>query len=277
MMDRMDSFHGIDTDPGDRGNVIVDIPAQVLPYVPKHHSIQRSLLVPKTTTEMTRPLYSRNSILDTKDVTKKDPWEDLIKKNTGSGIKHTNTESQPEYKTSNENSADFHSFENIAYNDNLKIRKVHDIQLHPDQLHSDGPLLLSVGSSLSYGPQQSNGASVAVGSVSNPEYLNAQMLTAPDGTSLAYGNHAPYGKQHPSYVQQEVQTRVGSSGMKKLDTSSDVVYGKVSETPTAPMTAIKNIDERLLEKLSLLETSSGKKKAEDIVTDLWSIMKQNGG
>ena len=43
------------------------------------------------------------------------------------------------------------------------------------------------------------------------------------------------------------------------------------------MTAIKNIDERLLEKLSLLETSSGKKKAEDIVTDLWSIMKQNGG
>ena len=73
-------------------------------------------------------------------------------------------------------------------------------------------------------------ASVAVGSVSNPEYLNAQMLTAPDGTSLAYGNHAPYGKQHPSYVQQEVQTRVGSSGMKKLDTSSDVVYGKVKKT-----------------------------------------------
>jgi len=274
MMDRMDSFHGIDTDQGDRGNVVVDIPAQVLPY---HHSIQRSLLIPKTTSVPARPFYSRNSIMDIETADDKDPWEDLIKKNTGSGIKHTNTKTKPEYKTSMENSADFHSFENIAYNDNLKIRKVHDIQLHPDQLQSEGPLLLSVGSSLSYGPQQSNGASVAVGSVGKPEYLNAQMLTAPDGTSLAYGNHAPYGKQHPSYVQQEVQTRVGSSGMKKLDTSSDVVYGKVSETPTAPLNAIKKVDERLLEKLSLLEESSGKEKVEDIVTDLWSIMKQNGG
>jgi len=277
MMDRMDSFRGIETDPGDRGNVIVDIPAQVLPYVPKHHSIQRSLLVPKTTTGTSRPLYSRNSIAETKDVTKKDPWEDLIKKNTGSGIKHAHENTEQVYNTSPDNSADFHSFESIAYNDNLKIRKVHDIQLNPDQLQSDGPLLLSVGSSLSYGPQQSSGASVAVGSVGKPEYINAQMLTAPDGTSLAYGNHAPYGKQHPSYVQQEVHTMVGASGMKKLDTSSDVVYGKVSETPTAPMTAIKKVDERLLEKLSLLEKNNGKKKVEDIVTDLWSIMKQNGG
>lgn len=277
MMDRMDSFHGIDTDPGDRGNVVVDIPAQVLPYVPKHYSIQRSLLVPKTTKKPTRPLYSRNSIPDTKDVTKKDPWEDLIKKNTGSGIKHVLLETEPEYKTSEENSADFHSFENVAYKDNLNIRKVHDIQLNPDQLLSDGPLLLSVGSSLSYGPKQANGASVAVGSVGRAEYINAQVLTAQDGTSLAYGNTASYGKQHPSFVQQAVQTRVGSSGMKKLDTSSDVVYGKVSETPSAPMSAIKKVDERLLEKLSLLEENGGKKPVEDIVTDLWSIMKQNGG
>ena len=70
-------------------------------------------------------------------------------------------------------------------------------------------------------------ASVAVGSVGKPEYINAQVLTAHDGTSLAYGNTAPYGKQHPSYVQQVAQTRVGSNGVKKLDTSSDVVYGKV--------------------------------------------------
>ena len=70
-------------------------------------------------------------------------------------------------------------------------------------------------------------ASVAIGSVSHPEYINAQVLTAHDGTSLAYGNTASYGKQHPSYVQQDVQTRVGSNGVKKLDTSSDVVYGKV--------------------------------------------------
>jgi hypothetical protein len=70
-------------------------------------------------------------------------------------------------------------------------------------------------------------ASVAVGSVSKAEYINAQVLTAQDGTSLAYGNTASYGKQHPSFVQQAMQTRVGSSGMNKLDTSSDVVYGKV--------------------------------------------------
>ena len=69
---------------------------------------------------------------------------------------------------------------------------------------------------------------MAVGSVSPAEYLHAQVLTKADGTSLAYGNTAPYGKQHPSFVQQAVHTRVGSSGMKKLDTSSDVVYGKVN-------------------------------------------------
>ena len=53
------------------------------------------------------------------------------------------------------------------------------------------------------------------------------MLTTPDGTSLAYGNMADYGKQHPSYVQQDVHTRVGNSAAKQLDTSEDVVYGKV--------------------------------------------------
>ena len=51
----------------------------------------------------------------------------------------------------------------------------------------------------------------------------------------------------------------------------------MSETPTAPMAAIKNVDERLLEKLNLLEESEGKKPVEDVVSDLWSIMKQNGG
>lgn len=47
-----------------------------------------------------------------------------------------------------------------------------------------------------------DGARVAVGSVSSP--LRAQDLTRQDGTSLAYGNTAPYGKQHPSFVQREV-------------------------------------------------------------------------
>ena len=54
-------------------------------------------------------------------------------------------------------------------------------------------------------------------------------------------------------------------------------FFQVSETPSAPMSAIKKVDERLLEKLSLLEENGGKKPVEDIVTDLWSIMKQNGG
>ena len=44
------------------------------------------------------------------------------------------------------------------------------------------------------------------------------------------GNTKPYGKQHPSFVQQELNTRVGvgdTSTMKKLEVSNDVVYGKV--------------------------------------------------
>ena len=59
------------------------------------------------------------------------------------------------------------------------------------------------------------------------DYIHRQMLTTPDGTSLAYGNMADYGKQHPSFVQKEVHTRVGNSATKQLDTSEDVVYGKV--------------------------------------------------
>ena len=83
--------------------------------------------------------------------------------------------------------------------------------------------------------------------------------------------------------------------MKKLEVSSDVVYGKVSdleknswfyvqtkfsrkvsETPTTPIKAIEEVDERLIEKLSLLE-KTGNKNMEDVVSDLWSIMEQNGG
>ena len=112
------------------------------------------------------------------------------------------------------------------------------------------------------------------------------------------GNTKPYGKQHPSYVQQELNTRVGvgdTSTMKKLEVSNDVVYGKVSEmeencwfyvktefsrkvseTPTTPIKAIEEVDERLIEKLSLLE-KTGNKNMEDVVSDLWSIMEQNGG
>ena len=102
------------------------------------------------------------------------------------------------------------------------------------------------------------------------------MLTAADGTDLAYGNTAPYGKQHPSYVQQRLNTRLGeSSKMKQLEIGNDVVYGKVSEAPTTPMKAIKNVDERLLEKLSLLEKGSNKKDMEDYVSNLWAIMKSN--
>ena len=65
-----------------------------------------------------------------------------------------------------------------------------------------------------------------MGSVGQPEYLHPQMLRTADGTDLAFGNTANYGKQHPSYVQQELDTRVGV-GDKKLEVSSDVVYGKV--------------------------------------------------
>ena len=102
------------------------------------------------------------------------------------------------------------------------------------------------------------------------------MLTAADGTDLAYGNTAPYGKQHPSYVQQQVNTRLGdSSTMKQLEVGNDVVYGKVSEAPTTPIKAIEKVDERLLKKLSLLEQGSNKKNMEDYVSNLWAIMKSN--
>ena len=52
---------------------------------------------------------------------------------------------------------------------------------------------------------------------------------------------------------------------------------KVSETPTTPLKTIENVDERLLEKLALLEKSGDKQKMKDYVSDLWTIMKTNSG
>ena len=122
MMDRSDlGYQTLEpTDPGDRGNVVVDIPAQVLPYMPR--AIQRSLNVET----------AQNSLAGRGD---------------------------PESQSAEpgDNSADFHSFENVAGRDGLNIRKVHDIRLTSEQLQSDGPLLLSVGSSLSYGANQRPG------------------------------------------------------------------------------------------------------------------------
>merc|ERR550525_1236378 len=118
---------------GDRGNVVVDIPAQVLPYMPR--AIQRSLYV------------------------------EAAQNKLGGRDQNKQQSAEP-----GNNSADFHSFETVAGGrDGLNIRKIHDIRLTSEQLQSDGPLLLSVGSSLSYGANQRPGSTVAVGSVGQPE------------------------------------------------------------------------------------------------------------
>lgn len=66
---------------------------------------------------------------------------------------------------------------------------------------------------------------MAIGSVSVP--LRPQELRAVDGTDLAYGNTAPYGQQHSSYVQGRLDTRLGLED-KKIEVRDDVVYGKVN-------------------------------------------------
>ena len=132
MMDRSDLGYQMlePTDSGDRGNVAVDIPAQVLPYMPR--SIQRSLYVDAAENKIT----GRHAVIDTTD-------------------KQLETRHKTLTSGAEDNSADFHSFETVAGgSDGLNIRKVHDIRLTSDQLQGDGPLLLSVGSSLSYGPHQ---------------------------------------------------------------------------------------------------------------------------
>jgi hypothetical protein len=211
IMDRMDTFTGPTGTTGDRGTVLVDIPGRdILPYVAR------------------RPVERRLQLAMEQGRLPGDPWQELIQRNTGSGLMAM--ESREEAAGAGQSSADFHSFQTVAgQEDGLKVRRVHDVRLGPGQADSDSPLLLSVGSSLTYGPPQpSRPGSVAVGSVGRADYVHRQMLTAPDGTSLAYGNQADYGKQHPSFVQQEVQTRLGNSATKQLDTSDDVVYGKVA-------------------------------------------------
>ena len=129
MMDRSDyGYADVDLsemgEMGDRGNVVVDIPAQVLPYMPR--AIQRSLYV-----------------------------EAAQNKLPGRG------EAKRQSSEPGNNSADFHSFETVAgARDGLNIRKIHDIRLSSEQLQSDGPLLLSVGSSLSYGANQRAGVGI---------------------------------------------------------------------------------------------------------------------
>ena len=79
---------------------------------------------------------------------------------------------------------------------------------------------------------------MAVGSVSSP--LRPQHLTAADGTDLAYGNTAPYGQQHPSYVQGRLDTRLGL-GDKNIQVRDDVVYGKVISCTKSSVCFLKNI------------------------------------
>ena len=56
-----------------------------------------------------------------------------------------------------------------------------------------------------------------------------------------------------------------------------VILLQVSETPTTPLKTIENVDERLLEKLALLEKSGDTQNMKDYVSDLWTIMKNNSG
>ena len=126
LIDRSDyGYTDLDSaDMGDRGNVVVDIPAQVLPYMPR--AIQRSLYVEAAQNKL--------------------PGRD---------------DSKRQKEEPGDNSADFHSFETVAGGrDGLNIRKIHDIRLTSEQLQSDGPLLLSVGSSLSYGANQRPGVGI---------------------------------------------------------------------------------------------------------------------
>jgi len=74
------------------------------------------------------------------------------------------------------------------------------------------------------------------------------MSAGAGGTNLAYGHS---GSHHGS---------------------KDVVYGKVSESPTTPIKTIEKVDDRLLKKLSLLEHNTNKQRMEEYVSDLWSVM-----
>ena len=166
------------TDVGDRGKVVVDIPAQVLPYVPR--AISRSLDVSPDKNEL-QEMYAKQksnnqfeghmtNMHASQSHGNVDPWDATILRNTGHHVDmsspdirsrsgHTSilAADQPSQATvaagdQADNSADFHEFQTVAgADDGLKIRKVHDIHLSSKQLESAGPLLLSVGSSLSYG------------------------------------------------------------------------------------------------------------------------------
>ena len=141
LMERSDTgismMDSIVTDTGDRGNVVVNIPAPVLPYVPR--SISRSLDVAPSPGNA---------------VTEKDSWDENITKNTGHGREKVTQYPDIQPRSKSHNSADFASFQTLeGSDDGLNIRKVHDIRLSSEQLQSSGPLLLSVGSSLSYGGQ----------------------------------------------------------------------------------------------------------------------------
>ena len=67
-----------------------------------------------------------------------------------------------------------------------------------------------------------------------------------------------------------------SIGLRNYFVTNKNFLLQVSETPTTPIKALEEVDERLLEKLSLLE-KTGPRNMDDVVADLWSIMEQNGG
>jgi len=145
------------------------------------------------------------------------------------------------------NSADFDSFETIHNpRADIKVRNVQDVIVRPADIGENKPLLLSVGSSLSYGKdgEKHNKKSRVIASVGDPEYL----LNSPPGNV-----------QSP----------------KK---SHQVVYGKATGTPPAPLDVINTVDSSLTNKLKLLQHSPGNKGESlmaDLVEDIWSNIHTN--
>lgn len=307
IMERMDIGQDVEGEVGDRGHVVVDIPAPVLPYVPNSYMLNNNkdsvypdyeyagsdydylyADYPPMYSDYTelRPVYSNmaesRAAVDTMaaiqsaDPSVEESADFKMADAYSGGTQQAYTPNKSlqrslmidtplnriisidDIKTEKgeKNSLDFHEFETV-YNPaaEIKVGKVHDVIIPHDQLKSNDPLLLSVGSSFSYGGGRGGeggdgGDGGGGGRGEGKQGPNSQSLTGAVGSVSS-----------PHYI--------NKTGGSSPTVQQDVVYGKLDESPAGPLSAL---DERMRSKLEQLHQAgqTPTRLVEDLVEDLWT-------
>ena len=215
---------------GDRGNIVVPVPAPVVPYVP-------NLVTPSSDMDPVTVGNKEQNLMEAIWPEHGQYGEDINSIWPSHSMNVNPSKPVVRRKQSNSNSgssADFSDFELLEKEKEVDNRPVIESYVETDRIDvPNKPLIfdLTVGATMGGGSSSKDGGyRIAVGSVGDPEPAYVDQIDM-DPNSLAYNlQSAPYGQQYPSFVPDTLSTTLGTDNgpVKQFDVGSDVVYGSGS-------------------------------------------------